>query len=79
MGSFILMFALLLLVLVALYFFRNKNAENKKYHTIDEAYNAKRNAEQAEIDKILDKINKRGIDSLSDDEKMKLDNFAKRQ
>lgn len=79
MGSFILMFVLLLLVLVALYFFRNKKTETKKYHTIDEAYNAKRNTEQAEIDKILDKINKRGIDSLSDDEKKKLDNFAKRQ
>ena len=49
----------------------NKNTEPESYnsHNNDWDYNARKKAEQDEIDRILDKIRKSGYDSLSADEK----------
>ena len=42
-------------------------------------YNARRKAEQDEVDRILDKIRKSGYDSLSREEKQRLFDQGKRQ
>lgn len=49
-----------------------------KAYNIDQRYNLEKNKRQNEIDKILDKINKKGIDSLSTSEKQKLREYSKK-
>lgn len=51
---------------------------HQKYYSIDHRYNEERNNAQKEIDAILDKINKKGINSLSDKEKDKLRQYAQK-
>jgi hypothetical protein len=46
------------------------------YYSIDHKYNAEKNSRQKEIDKILDKINSKGMDSLSSTEKEKLKKYS---
>ncbi|HVM89188.1 MAG TPA: rhomboid family intramembrane serine protease [Puia sp.] len=43
--------------------------EHKNHYSIDHLYNQEKNKNQQEIDKILDKINKKGINSLTKKEK----------
>lgn len=50
---------------------------HKKYYNIDHKYNEEKINKQNEIDLILEKISKKGIDSLSKKEKLKLDEFSK--
>ena len=50
---------------------------HKKYYNIDHKYNEEKINKQNEIDLILEKISKKGIDSLSKKEKIKLDEFSK--
>ncbi len=47
------------------------------YYNIDHKYNAEKIASQKEIDTILEKINKKGINSLNKTEQAKLDKFSK--
>lgn len=47
-------------------------------YTVDDKYNARRAEEQRQIDHILDKIRKHGAESLTPDEKEKLDEYANR-
>ena len=51
---------------------------HKDYYSVDHKYNEKKSTQQQEIDKILDKINKRGINSLSQKEKQMLKEFSKK-
>ena len=51
---------------------------NVRRSTKDELYNEARAKKQLEIDAILDKINSKGISSLSQSEKKVLDEFSKR-
>lgn len=51
--------------------------EHQNYYSIDHKYNAARNARQQEIDVILDKINRKGIDSLSAKEKQTLEDYSR--
>ena len=60
------------LLIDSLYF---KRASNNL--TIDQRYNETKVLKQKEIDKILDKISKKGINSLSKKEKERLDNYSK--
>lgn len=46
------------------------------YETKDERYNAERNKRQKELDALLDKISRRGMDSLSEDERRRLDDLS---
>ena len=55
------------------FFKRHQNAYN-----IDQKYNFEKSKRHNEIDKILDKINKKGIDSLSKDEREKLKEYSKK-
>jgi membrane associated rhomboid family serine protease len=48
------------------------------HYSIDHKYNESRSSQQQEIDKILDKISKRGINSLSQKEKQMLRDFSKK-
>lgn len=50
---------------------------HKKYHSVDHKYNAERKAKQKEIDLILDKIGKTGMDSLTRKEKEKLEEYSR--
>lgn len=48
------------------------------YFDIDHKYNEQKAIQQKEIDRILDKINRKGINSLSKKEKEQLDAFSKK-
>lgn len=48
----------------------------QKYQTIDDEFNAKRKAKQERIDRILEKINEKGVDSLTAKEKALLDEYS---
>ncbi|MEP7141952.1 MAG: DUF6576 domain-containing protein [Ferruginibacter sp.] len=47
------------------------------FYSVDHKYNADKNNRQKELDKILDKINKKGMGSLSKREKVKLTEYSK--
>ena len=49
-----------------------------KTYNIDQKYNLEKSRQQNEIDRILDKINKNGINSLSKSEREKLKEFSKK-
>jgi membrane associated rhomboid family serine protease len=54
-------------------FFRSQ----KKYLSVDQKYNAEKLDKQKEVDRILDKINKRGMKSLTPKEKEMLEQYSK--
>lgn len=49
---------------------------HKNYYSVDHKYNEEKNNKQKEIDKILDKISTKGINSLSKTEKEKLKQYS---
>lgn len=55
-------------------FFKNHD----EYLSIDHRYNLEKNRQQKEIDAILDKISAKGMNSLSDAEKKKLEEYAQK-
>ncbi|KFF05117.1 rhomboid family protein [Flavobacterium reichenbachii] len=57
------------------YFFKT----HKKYYSIDHKYNEQKVNQQQEIDKLLDKISKKGIKSLSKNEKQKLEEYSNKR
>lgn len=52
------------------------SSSSNKYETIDDKYNAKKKAKQKEVDRILEKINAKGVDSLTKQEKALLDEYS---
>jgi membrane associated rhomboid family serine protease len=50
----------------------------QRHYTIDNKYNEEQHSRQQEIDRILDKINKSGMRSLTKVEKEKLEEYSKR-
>ncbi|MEO8415958.1 MAG: rhomboid family intramembrane serine protease [Ginsengibacter sp.] len=52
--------------------------KHQKVYTIDQRYNLEKSKQQKEIDSILDKINKKGISSLSKSESEKLREYSKK-
>ncbi|WP_298901993.1 rhomboid family intramembrane serine protease [uncultured Psychroserpens sp.] len=59
-------------------FINNLYFKSKSHNlTIDQRYNETKVFKQKEIDKLLDKISRKGIGSLSKKEKEKLDNYSK--
>lgn len=57
----------------------NVFAKKEQRTTIDERYNIARSQKQQDIDAILDKINRKGIDSLTKLERQKLDEYSNSQ
>jgi len=51
--------------------------EHKNFYSIEHKYNAEKMSTQQEIDKVLDKINKRGMGSLSKKEREMLEEYSK--
>lgn len=51
--------------------------KEKKFYNIEHQYNDAKVNKQKELDKLLDKIKQKGIDSLSKKEKMKLEEYSK--
>lgn len=52
------------------------SSSSNKYETIDDKYNAKKKAKQEQIDRILEKINAKGVESLTKQEKALLDEYS---
>jgi len=50
--------------------------KHQKFYSIDHKYNAERLDRQKELNKLLDKINKKGMDSLSEKEKENLKKYS---
>lgn len=68
-------FGILILIGIAVYLYRTYY-RNNTYETKDERYNAEKARRQKELDLLLDKISKRGMDGLSDEEKRRLDELS---
>jgi membrane associated rhomboid family serine protease len=51
--------------------------KNHQYHTVDDRYNIQKRNRQEEIDRILEKIHRKGIGSLTRSEKQTLREFSK--
>lgn len=68
-------FGTLIIVAILVYLFRN-SFTGRNLETKDDRYNAVRNKRQEELDNLLDKINKHGIESLSDYERKRLDELS---
>jgi membrane associated rhomboid family serine protease len=60
-------------LLIDNYFFKTHST----HQNIDHKFNEKKLNKQKELDKLLDKISRNGMESLSDKEKRKLDEFSK--
>ncbi|EDP95008.1 DUF6576 domain-containing protein [Kordia algicida OT-1] len=69
-------------VFVYVVFFAGKNnsglskRSGKKYYTIDDEFNAKKKEKQEKVDRILEKINAKGVESLTSQEKAILDEYS---
>ncbi|MBO9573884.1 MAG: rhomboid family intramembrane serine protease, partial [Chitinophagaceae bacterium] len=50
---------------------------HKKYYSVDHKYNAEKKDKQKEIDVILDKIGRTGMDSLTRKEKETLEEYSR--
>ena len=55
----------------------DSSAKKRTYRTIDHDYNYKKSQEQADVDSILEKIHRRGINSLTKKEKEMLEKYSK--
>lgn len=62
------------LLLIDNYFFKN----HKQHYSVDHKYNETKSNQQKEIDRILDKINSRGMSSLSRKEREDLERYSKK-
>ena len=65
----------LILIGIAIYLYKTYYSPNT-YETRDERYNAERAKKQKELDQLLDKISRRGMDSLSEHERRRLDELS---
>ena len=79
----VLIIILLLVVLIGFFVFKNKSVKNifqpeQKYYTIDDEFNAKRKERQDEIDQLLNKIGKNGLDDLTEKERKRLDELSRK-
>ncbi|RMZ60562.1 rhomboid family protein [Chryseobacterium nematophagum] len=77
-----IVFLFLILILVLLFFNRewikNKFFPNKeKNYTLDDKFNSDKREREKEIDKLLSKMGKNGIDDLSTKDRKRLDELSK--
>ncbi|MFD0998412.1 DUF6576 domain-containing protein [Ohtaekwangia kribbensis] len=68
-------FGTLIIVAILVYLFRN-SFTGRNLETKEDRYNAARNKRLEELDNLLDKINRHGIDSLTDYERKRLDELS---
>lgn len=80
---------LIVAILMAVFYFIGKklfidgvgdsSKSSKKFFSIDDEYNAKKILQKRQIDRILEKISKHGIESLTPKERALLDEHSKKQ
>ncbi len=70
------MFLIVIFIIVLVFWFGRGYIFPKHYETVDDKFNDKKAQSQKEIDRILDKINKKGMHSLSEKERRALDEFS---
>jgi hypothetical protein len=73
---------LLAILVIFAYFFRREIKEKvdpnkEKNYTIDDKFNADKVSRQKEIDQLLSKIGKNGLDDLSEKDRKRLDELSK--
>ena len=77
-------FVIILLVLVILVFFFRNDIQEKisqkkdKNYTIDDRYNSEKLERQKEIDHLLSKMGKNGIEDLSEKDRKRLDELSQK-
>ena len=77
-------FVIILLVLVILVFFFRNDIQEKispkkdKNYTIDDRYNSQKLERQKEIDHLLSKMGKNGIEDLSEKDRKRLDELSQK-
>ena len=77
-------FVIILLVLVILVFFFRNDIQEKispkkdKNYTIDDRYNSEKIERQKEIDHLLSKMGKKGIEDLSEKDRKRLDELSQK-
>lgn len=74
---------LLAVAVIFAYFFRKDikekiNPNREKNLTLDDQFNSKRRDREIEIDQILSKIGKNGLNDLSKEDKKRLDELSKK-
>ena len=74
---------IILAVGVIIYFFRNSAKKpflekEEKYQTLDDRYNEERRNRELEIDTLLSKMGKNGIQDLSEKDRKRLEELSKK-
>ncbi|HBR12969.1 MAG TPA: rhomboid family protein [Chryseobacterium sp.] len=74
---------LILLVVIGFIAIKNRSVKSiffpqKKYYSIDDAYNARRKAKNDEIDHLLSKMGKNGLSDLTEKERKRLDELSRK-
>jgi len=74
---------IILAIGVIIFFFRNSLKKpflrtEEKYYTIDDQYNADRRNREKEIDTLLGKMGKNGVDDLSEKDRKRLEELSKK-
>ena len=74
---------IILAIGVIIYFFRNSakkpfRSKEEKYQTIDDRYNEERRNRELEIDSLLSKMGKNGIQDLSEKDRKRLEELSKK-
>ncbi|HEY8936237.1 MAG TPA: DUF6576 domain-containing protein [Cyclobacteriaceae bacterium] len=60
------------------FFYLDELFQKRRNYTIDDEYHAQKRHKEKELNKLLDKINERGMDSLTDKEKEKLKELSQK-
>ncbi|MBP3839989.1 DUF6576 domain-containing protein [Chryseobacterium sp. HSC-36S06] len=70
----------IVIVLLAYRKFGRKNifTKEEKYYTIDDQYNAERRNREIEIDSLLTKMGKNGVNDLSEKDRKRLEELSKK-
>jgi hypothetical protein len=78
-------FLILLIIIVAVLVFFYKERirirlfpSKEKYQTIDDQFNAEKRVREQEIDRLLNKIGKNGVNDLSAKDRRRLDELSKK-
>jgi hypothetical protein len=74
----ILIFTVIGVVIFLIVCQQNGSKQESVYFDVDHKYAEVKARKQKEVDRILDKISKRGLDSLSESEKATLEEFRKK-
>ncbi len=77
------LYLLLAIAVVFIFFFRKEIKEKispnpEKNYTIDDRYNAEKRAREKEIDALLSKMGKNGIEDLSEKDRNRLNELSKK-